>query len=57
MIMAVENSGELASVAEEYSLARTKLQYAYYGLDYDEMMNGSDEEENADGAVIEESGE
>jgi peptidylprolyl isomerase len=51
MIMAVENSGELSSVAEEFSLAQTKLQYAYYGLDYDEMMSGSDDEN------VEESGE
>ena len=36
MIMAVANEG---------GLAQTKLQYAYYGLDYDEMMSGSSEEE------------
>lgn len=44
MIMAVENSGELSAVAEEYSTAQMKLQYAYYGLDYDEMIKNNEEE-------------
>lgn len=45
MIMAVDNNGELGDLAERFSLAQMKLQYAYYGLDYDEMMAGSDEDE------------
>ena len=45
MIMAVANEGSLSELAERYSLGQTKLQYAYYGLDYDEMMSGSSEEE------------
>ena len=50
MIMAVANDGELADLAKRYSLAQTKLQYAYYGLDYDEMMSGSDKEESEEAA-------
>lgn len=53
MIMAVANEGNLGELAARYSLARTKLQYAYYGLDYDEMMSGNDEDEEN----VEESGE
>jgi peptidylprolyl isomerase len=47
MIMAIANEGELGSLAERFSLAQMKLQYAYYGLDYDEMMveDEADEEE------------
>ena len=48
MVMAVEKSGELATLAEELDLANLKLQYAYYGLDYDQIMSEEypeDEEE------------
>lgn len=35
IVMAVENSGTLADVAERFEMAQLKLQYAYYGIDYD----------------------
>ena len=43
--MAVDKTEELSAVSDELSLAETKLQYAYYGLDYDEMMSGESEDE------------
>ena len=45
IIMAVENSGDLKTAADNLSLAQTKLQYAYYGIDYDEMIEADSEEE------------
>lgn len=41
IVMALENSGPLAEIAKAYALARTKVQYASYGLDYDAIMNQS----------------
>ena len=38
MVMAVANEEPLKTIAEELELAQMKLQYAYYGLDYDEVM-------------------
>lgn len=42
IIMAVEKSGALKEAADKLSLIQTKIQYAYYGLDYDEMMGTGD---------------
>ena len=44
MVMAADKSAELVSIADALDLVRTKIQYAYYGLDYDEMMGGDEEE-------------
>ncbi len=49
MIMALANEGDLGDLAARFKLAQTKLQYAYYGLDYDQMMSGDEEEESAEG--------
>ena len=38
IIMAIENSGDKAKVAEEFTLAQTKYRYAQSGIDYDAMM-------------------
>ena len=35
IVMPVENTGALAEVAKAADTARTKLQYAYYGIDYE----------------------
>ena len=43
MVMLVDNDGELGTAASELSVASMRLQYAYYGLDYDSMY-GIDEE-------------
>ena len=53
IIMAVDKTEELSAVSDELSLAETKLQYAYYGLDYDEMMSGEDEEDYEDEELAE----
>lgn len=42
IVMAVEKSGELAQLADEISLIQTKIQYAYYGLNYDQMFGTGD---------------
>ena len=39
IVMAVENKDPLKTLVEELDLAYMKLQYAYYGIDYDAMMN------------------
>ena len=39
LVMVVANEDPLKTVAEELSLAQTKLQYAYYGIDYDDMTS------------------
>jgi len=41
IVMAVENSGELKAAADNFALAQTKLQYAYYGIDYETMTNAT----------------
>lgn len=41
LVMAVAKEDPLKTIAEELTLAQTKLQYAYYGLDYDEVMKGN----------------
>lgn len=43
IIMAIEKSEPLATLSEELDLISQKLQYAYYGLDYDAIVSGSDE--------------
>lgn len=43
MIMAVAKDGEVAELAEEITEAQMRLQYAYYGLDYD-SLSGVEEE-------------
>ena len=40
LVMAVANEDPLKSIADEYDTAYMRLQYAYYGIDYDAMMNG-----------------
>lgn len=42
MVMAIDKTDEMAALSEKFNLAQTKLQYAYYGIDYDEMMGDSD---------------
>lgn len=37
LVMAVENADPLKTAAEELDTAYLKLQYAYYGIDYDEV--------------------
>ena len=37
IVMAVENTGTLAEVAKAVDVAREKLQYAYYGIDYESL--------------------
>ena len=41
IVMAVENSGDFASLASELDLARTKYQYANWGIDYDKQIQTS----------------
>ncbi len=43
VIMTLEKSEPLATLTEELDLINTKLQYAYYGLDYDQVFNSSAE--------------
>ena len=38
LVMAVAKEEPLASLAQELDTAYMKVQYAYYGIDYDEMM-------------------
>jgi len=38
IVMAVENTGTLAEVAKAVDTAREKLQYAYYGIDYESLV-------------------
>lgn len=38
LVMAVAKEEPLKGVAEDLAIAQMKLQYAYYGLDYDEAM-------------------
>lgn len=40
MVMAVENSGTLGDLAVELSEAQMGLQYAYYGIDYNDVKTG-----------------
>ena len=44
VVMAIERKEPLATLADELSLIEQKLQYAYYGLDYDKVFSGSTEE-------------
>ena len=47
IVMAVENSGDFANLNSELSLARTKYQYANWGIDYDKQIQtsaGSDDD-------------
>lgn len=39
LVMAVANEDPLKSIASEYETAYMRLQYAQYGIDYDEIMN------------------
>ena len=39
LVMAVANEDPLKSIASEYNTAFMRLQYAQYGLDYDEVVN------------------
>lgn len=43
LVMAVAKEDPLKTIASELTTAQTKLQYAYYGLDYDEVMKGGSE--------------
>lgn len=40
LVMAVANEDPLKSIAKEYDDAYMRLQYANYGIDYDEVMKG-----------------
>lgn len=40
IVMAVANEDPLKTVSDELETANMRLQYAYYGMDYDQMMNG-----------------
>lgn len=42
LVMAVANEGDLKEAAEKYGEASMKLQYAQYGMDYEEVMSGSE---------------
>ena len=44
VVMAIEKSEPLATLIDELDLINQKLQYAYYGLDYDQIVSGSTEE-------------
>ena len=46
MIMAVEKTDELVRISGELDIIQLKMQYAYYGLDYDALMS---EEESTEG--------
>ena len=46
MIMAVEKTDELVRISCELDIIQLKMQYAYYGLDYDALMS---EEESSEG--------
>lgn len=48
MIMAVAKTDELKRISEELDTIQTKIQYAYYGLDYDDMMAPDEEPEPVD---------
>ncbi len=43
IVMAIEKSEPLATLTDELELIDQKLQYAYYGLDYDAIVSGSEE--------------
>ncbi len=45
IVMAMANEGTLKEKAEELDEASMKLQYAYYGIDYDDMASDDDSEE------------
>ena len=40
LVMAVANEDPLKSIANEYETAYMRMQYAQYGLDYDEVVQG-----------------
>lgn len=42
IVMAVANEDPLKSLANELEEANMRLQYAYYGIDYDEVMKNSE---------------
>ncbi|MBR2994035.1 FKBP-type peptidyl-prolyl cis-trans isomerase [Candidatus Saccharibacteria bacterium] len=42
MVMAVENKDPLKTLASELDTAYMRLQYAYYGIDYDEVLKNSE---------------
>ena len=42
IVMAVENEDPLKSLADELNEAYMKVQYAYYGIDYDEVLKESE---------------
>jgi len=42
MVMAVANEDPLKSLATELDTAYMRLQYAYYGIEYDEVLNNSE---------------
>ncbi len=44
VVMAIEKAEPLATLSDELSLIEQKLQYAYYGLDYDKVYAESTEE-------------
>lgn len=43
LVMPVENSGSFAELYSELNLARTKYQYASWGIDYDKQIKSSEE--------------
>ncbi len=57
VIMAVEDSDELSSLLDDLTLAETKLQYANYGIDYDELMTSVSSDDSEEEATTEESTE
>ena len=47
-MLTVAREGEMAELADELSLASNRLQYAYYGMDYDKDAGAEETiEENA----------
>ncbi|MBO7664588.1 FKBP-type peptidyl-prolyl cis-trans isomerase [Candidatus Saccharibacteria bacterium] len=50
IIMAKEKTAELNEMYDKLSLARTKYQYAQYGIDYDKQMAPASDDEAAEGA-------
>ena len=44
LVMPVSNEDPLKSIAEKLTEASMKLQYAEYGIDYDDMMNSAEDD-------------
>ena len=53
IVMAVENSGDFANLNSELNLARTKYQYANWGIDYDKQIQTSASSDDDSTEVVE----